>query len=387
MSVYNSEIYLRNDGYEEIIIGTLLIPVGETVKIWDTKNANVSQLVWDNFYQVRDNHDGYDVYSLLTSGGLVVIHDGLDMHPSMSPNFLSNTYREYESFTSVTQMMSTGVKLSETKDDRGHIIFVPENRIGDESDIASHNFSDKTTWFSESVRADYSDLTDSGDGFTWNLSHENIIDLVHGKVHNEDIFREEADHKYELKVRVDGYELTEFCVYDDYENDGYDYIADYKVGTITFLEDQSGKDVEASYSYADGSAWTLKPETGKILIVEDSEVQFSENIEFTDAIDLEIRAYNPDDLPNKMTFFKRSYKSFHNFVDEARGCYPEIPPIGGDSELGTKHKIIGFPFSYRTIRELEDSSGLEIKMKTRNNRELGGERTTVTFYCTVKDEE
>lgn len=125
MSVYNSEIYLRNDGYQTINIGTLSILPNELVKIWDTKSVNVNQSVWDKFYQVRDNHDNDNIYGLLISEMLTVVHDGLDISPSTAPNFLSNAYAEYSKVNSVTKLMSTGIKTDTLKEKDGRMNVTP----------------------------------------------------------------------------------------------------------------------------------------------------------------------------------------------------------------------------------------------------------------------
>ena len=69
-------------------------------------------------------------------------------------------------------------------------------------------------------------------------------------------------------------------------------------------------------------------------------------------------------------------------MDEAAGSYPIIPPCGG-LELGKSHSTLGFPFNYNTVRDLNSLQGVELRIKTRNGRQFGGERATATFYCTI----
>jgi hypothetical protein len=133
------------------------------------------------------------------------------------------------------------------------------------------------------------------------------------------------------------------------------------------------------------SLFTPIPDTGKRIDVEGAEVQFAKNISFTDFIEFEAWAYNPYDLPNKVCVEKTTYKRMTNFIDEALGCFPVIPAIGG-SERGTQNEVFGLPFRYGTMRSLRSSQGVELRVRLKNNTPFGGEHATATFYCTTKVE-
>ena len=266
------------------------------------------------------------------------------------------------------------VELHESHDAAGRLMVVPEKRIGAALDVSTHNFCDKTTWCYGSKRV-YDEKPSIIDSKSVQLKNNYIIDVVHGKLSKEDSMLS----SYKVIVTCDG---TDVCEYTPFESDYEDciYTVDYENGVITFDEDITDKEILVTYSYAVSSEWRLIPQEGKKIVIEKSEVQFSDNIAYTDAIDFEIWAYDANDLPNKKIINRNSYKSVHNFVDEASGAYPIIPPVGDK-----KQPTIGFPFNYNTVTEINSKFGVELIIKTRNNRVLGGERSTATFYCTIHD--
>lgn len=265
----------------------------------------------------------------------------------------------------------------------------PEPRIGLEKIFYTPNFCDPTTWYPGSTRVTDEALTDSGDGLTWNSANTNWIDMIHGKVRGEDELKTQETHEYEVVVKVDGVEMTQRA---PFATSGGDYTVDYAAGDIIFANSQAGKTVEASYSYTGGSEFRIVPNAGKIIQIEHAEAQFSEDVDFSGQIvEFEIWAYDPNDLPNKVPVDIDKYKSIANFIDEALGAYPKIPATGGAWPQGLAQPTIGFPFRYATVRRLEASSGLELRIRLRSpdgsiSTPFQGERGTATFYCTILDE-
>jgi hypothetical protein len=167
---------------------------------------------------------------------------------------------------------------------------------------------------------------------------------------------------------------------------------DYVNGKVVFFSSQAGKEVKATYSYAVGSGWRLTPAPNRILQIQDAEAQFSVNVDMNDAIVFQVTApiavvapqlmqSNGGPLPDdtRVPVTGTTYKRFAQMVDEARGAYPIIPPIGGTR--GTSNAIYGFPFQYSASRDLKASLGLELWVRTKHDRVFGGERATATFYC------
>jgi hypothetical protein len=257
-------------------------------------------------------------------------------------------------------------------------LVVPAPREGPSVNFVTHNWADPCTWFGQSVRETGLELVGHGNGKLFSSHRRHWIDLNHGRYYREDLIKA----AYLPKVYVDGVEKTERAPFAD---SGGDYIIDYVTGTVEFFETPSGT-VTADFSYANGSRYTIAPTAGKKLIVENSEVQFSEDLVMNDTIHFQAWAYNPMDPPNKVPVTEATtYKTIRDFVDEARGVYPVIPRVGG-SERGLTTAHIVFPFNYKTVKELAASYGLEIRVWLDGDIPYEGKFATATFYCTSKDE-
>jgi len=265
----------------------------------------------------------------------------------------------------------------------------PEPRVGTEAIYVTPNLCDECTWYEGSTRVTDEEATDSGDGLTWNLTADALIDMYHGRVHDEDGYVQDqkddnpgSPHGYKIVVKVDTVEKTERTPFAD---SGGDYVVDYDNATITFSSSQAGNTVEVSYSKPNGFIYTIAPDNGYYIDIEKSEVQFSKNVEMNDTILFEIWAYNPEDLPNKMKVKEQIYKKTRDFIDEAEGTFPVVPAFGGAAR-GHSQEIYGFPFHYGTVKRLCSSQGAEIRVKIENDIVFGGELATATFYLTAKAE-
>lgn len=287
--------------------------------------------------------------------------------------------------------MSIGHLAPQNPGDRVPLVAVAA-REGSEVIYATHNFCNKTTWYSESIRVEDEQLTDSGDGLNFNSAHQFWIDMTHGRVMDEDALCQDVEHGYSVVITSDGALVTER---EPYEEDGGDYTVNYATGVVTFFQSQAGKTVMATYSYATTSGWILKPEQGKDLDIEMSESQFSSDIVMTDTIRFSICGFasvfapalvaggqlQPTDL---VELGADRYKRFHQLVDNALGSYPVIPAIGGTTR-GAQNPIYGYPFRYGTLRRLHSEYGMELRVRLEHDRPFTGEYGTATFYCVSRD--
>lgn len=246
---------------------------------------------------------------------------------------------------------------------------------------ASHNLCDPCTWYHQSKRTTETLTNPSGDDVTFESQNSNLIDLTHGRIHSEDKIRaaESSGHGYGVVVRVDGVEQTPRP---PFSNSGGDYEVDYEAGTVTFFSAVTGT-VEADYSYEDGSEWVLQPEPGKIIEINSAEAQFSSNCDIKDTIHFIIEV--PDGQGGYITVGSQLYQTYGQFVDEARGAYPVIPPLPGDR--GSSSEIYGFPFQYSAVRLLKSSLGMRLRIGLDNDQAFTGDRCTTTFYTTSYDED
>lgn len=266
-------------------------------------------------------------------------------------------------------------------------------REGSETIYASHNFCDRTTWFGNSVRTTEAL---SGSGTVFSGSHQYWICMNRGNVLDEDGWSDDVPHGYQVIVVANGVSMSQRNPLSD---TGGDYVVNYESGTITFLTGtyDTGS-VTASYSYENGSTFTITPYPYKKLDIEEVEAQFTEDVVMNDTIVFGLYGYvqcfapqywqgngGPFPTNTKILLKTQKYRSLRQLVDEALGSYPVIPPIAG-ARRGFSSPMYGFPFRYSTARSLFDSMGMEVRVWLENDIPCTGERVTATFYCVVDDE-
>jgi hypothetical protein len=287
------------------------------------------------------------------------------------------------------------IEITGQQTDNQAIKVAQAGREGTEWTTASHNFCDPSTWFSTATSVTAEVMVDSGDGLTWTPTgaQKPWVDLTHGKVLWEDSFNTD----YLVVVTVDAVEMTEDPMYGAAE----DYTVDYIQGTVTFHASQAGKAVLATFSHVQNSHWVTKPATGKKLVIEDAEIQFSADLSYNDTLVLEpqgwVQVFAPElwdgyDPPGPypantlipLTPRRRRYMRHDQILDEARGAYPTIGTVGGLGGHTTER--FGYPFTYKTVTELHAAYGMELHVYLEKEITMGGERATVTFYGVEDDE-
>lgn len=270
-----------------------------------------------------------------------------------------------------------GSKAFPLEDEINRLRVTIEPRMDGDGFVAvSHNWCDPTTWYSDSVQ-DSATLADSGDGRTFTSGIPNWIDLKHGRVYREDL----VASAYPVVVTVNDVPMTERAPFADTEGD---FIVDYAAGSVTFEADQSGKTVAASFYRENGSAYYLRPDAGKRLWIERSEVQFSSDVDIVDTIHFAPFATIPG-VGDVQVAAATTYKRAQDFVDEANGTYPQVPAFGGTSRgLSVPHLV--FPFNYLSLKDIKSSQGLFIKVWLETDNAYGGAFATATFYCTSHDD-
>lgn len=274
------------------------------------------------------------------------------------------------------------------------LLVAQAGREGIETIYATHNFCDPTSWFADSVRVEDAVLMGSGSIFSG--SHSNWICMNRGSVLDEEGWKEDVDHGYEVIVIANGVPLTER---DPLCTTGGDYVVNYESGSIDLLTSEySPGAVTASYSYADGSTFYIQPIPYKKLDIEEVEAQFTVDVDMKDTIVFGVFGHvqvfapqywegNGGPFPTnyKVELKRQSYKSMKQLIDEALGSYPVIPALGG-VKRGLSTNMYGFPFRYGTVRTLYDSYGLEVRVWLQSHIPCGGERVSATFYCVASNE-
>lgn len=227
--------------------------------------------------------------------------------------------------------------------------------------ITSHDFTDKTSWYSQSVRVTGESLTGSLLG-PYSGTKPNWINLTSGLVPREDDF----SSPYLPKIYVGGVEVTE------------GFTINHAAGTVLF-DSIPGGAVTADYSYATGSSWCLVPESGKALRLEHAELDFTLDVQFAQVF-FQIWAYNPNDLPNKMLVEQVIYKGFKDVLKIANEV--QVTP----QLYGFSSQVLRAVFDYSSIIELKDSFGMELRIATKDDAVMSGEFGSITLYTVSEDE-
>lgn len=276
-------------------------------------------------------------------------------------------------------------------------LFTPEPRLGTEVVYGTHNFSDPTTWAGDSVRVVDEVATDSGDGLIWNLAHPRVIDMVHGKVFDEDQYvRDQQEdnpgdpHGYSVIVKTDSVEQTMRA---PFATEGGDYEVNYAEGKIIFFESQAGSTVEVSYSYENGSTFYIIPDAGTTLDIEAAKAMWSNDFEMNDSVRFEVWALAAAVAPHlglpegtKIPVATTEYRTLTQLTSEASEYTPFAVPATGGAQRGASSPRHAVHFRYGTIRRLASLAGIELRVRTGSHQPMGGEFTTATFYCVVRSQ-
>ena len=243
---------------------------------------------------------------------------------------------------------------------------------GSSTTLVSHDFTNKCTWYSNSIQIIDEILSDSGDQQTYNSLNQYWINLTDGLITDEDLISD----NYPIIIKKN-----------DIEIDKNDYSINYENGSITFNNPMLVTDtIKATYNYANGSEWILKPDTNQIYRIKHTEIQFTKDVIINTSVYFEIWVYDPNNYPNKILYTREVFKNardYVNFGNEGKGC---IPAFGGSSR-GLQNDILVFPFNYASAKDLKNSVGAELRIKLENDIPHTGEFATVALYIFIEEEE
>jgi hypothetical protein len=268
---------------------------------------------------------------------------------------------------------------------------------GSKATLFTPNWCDRTTWHYKSVRVvdEVLDPQVIGVFTTYDFLHQNVIDTYHGKISGEDYLKDSDGNSYRVVVKVNGVIKIER---NPHFGTGGDYTIDYPLGTVTFTLPLSENDeVKVTYHYENGSEWTIKPDSGKILKIGKVEVQFSEDVNLTDSVVFQLYGvvdiWDPQLVPNiypSGTMIPIGdadvLKTIQDYINEANGSFPTIPIIGGNSWRGLSQKIQVFQWDYQSLTDISSKLRLEIRIKLEHDTPFNGTTATATFYCLSEKE-
>ena len=255
----------------------------------------------------------------------------------------------------------------------------------------SHDWTDPTTWYEESIHVIDEIANNTGDNQLYELSHDNIIDTYHGKMINEDYLVDSNGYSYRVSVTVNDSECSE---QDPHYGTGGDYVVDYSDGYIEFTDALNVDDiVKVTYHYENGSQYTIKPAPGKGLTLSFTEIQFSTDVIINDSVHFDMYGYASVFAPQlglpagtKINIFGNVYKGMRDFYSDAVKSYPITQSIGGSGWRGADFDMVVLDWDYVAAIKLYSTYGMEIRAFLEHNEPIGGSFATVSFYCVSEDE-
>jgi len=258
--------------------------------------------------------------------------------------------------------------------------------------LYTHDWTDPTTWYEQSVRVVDEVATNTGDNQSYQLSHNNIIDNYHGKVSEEDSLVDSDNHSYRVSLSVNGYDG--YIEQDPHYGVGGDYTVNYQDGYINFIYTlDSSDEVKVTYHYENGSRYTIAPTSGKDLKIMLAEVQFSTDVIMTDSVHFDTYAYASVFAPHlglppgtKIKIQGIVYKGMKDFYNDAVRAYPKMSAIGGTDWRSANFDMVVLDWDYVSAATLRSLYGMETRVFLEHDKPLEGSFGTATFYCTSEDE-
>lgn len=246
--------------------------------------------------------------------------------------------------------------------------------------FVSPDFSDRATWFYESTRVNDEVATDSGDHTTYTFSpNDYVINL--DKVTDREDYKGSGSIDCRIVIKIDDVE----------QSSGYSISLpdnpNTKGGSVMFDSALTGSEViKVTYSKESGSAFILAASSGKKIMLDYVETQFSAGAAFNDVLVFELIA---DLGGGDMVLGKTEYITAQDFLNKGNHG-SQLKAFGGLSE-----DVNVFPWNYLTGFTIKSSSEAvnpannefhKVKMYLKNNDPYTNcEIATGTFYCIVED--
>jgi hypothetical protein len=252
----------------------------------------------------------------------------------------------------------------------------------------SHDYTKRTTWFSEAEYVEESQIG-TGDGATKNflLGDSNIIDVTHGHISEEDtldpeIYGHEGISSFAPIIKVNDVVKTEA----PYDGTGGDYTLDYASGTVSFaVAPPSGHTIKASYFKEDGGQMILPVPYGYKYTLKRLEMQFSKDLTLMTTTFAEVWAGPPGGkfyVPGS----RGTFKNLKDFLNWSEGSFPVIPQFGGSGDRGLQDDVIILSIPYEDPLELKGSDGAEWRCRLEGDIPHQGSYATTTIYGVTEEE-
>lgn len=301
---------------------------------------------------------------------------------------------------------------------RGEPVTTPMIPSGDGQRWVSHNFCDKLSWYQESVHVvsasmvatgSATSLTGSLDNRRFVLSSEvgPAVDVRHGRLVFEDTVTNatqvpNGNTLYDVvpAVAVTGTVLDPSLQDDQSHPDGYTIDYAHLSASVVFNQAQpSGSSVTLSFRRPVSSKFTIQPKAGKRIVLEDAEVDLSEDFNMLTPFTVCVKGSHSTLTGGTVVPLEtRYYKKFHDFHAAARKFWGPLPSgFGGDSGISSPKWT--FQWEYMRSDDLYDTPSyvdqnldpgrvtlnkLEVSMGS--DVESGGSVMTIAFFGAEVDE-
>lgn len=244
--------------------------------------------------------------------------------------------------------------------------------------IYSHDFTDRTTWWTASVFVSHeqADALDE-ERQVFVLDHPFVIDTLHAKISNEEALRVSAEG-YAVSVWIDSVLQTEA---DPHTGDG-DYQVNYQTGRITFVTPVAlGAVVEVTYRYATTSAFEIVPQPGKNVTPLQAEIQFTTDIEIQDTLRYQVMVWDPENEVHVPHGEPTVFKCFKDYLNDSQRAYPTYP---GNGTVGNWRALpvpsIIMDWDYLGENALKSLYGAKLRIWLEHDEPFTGTFCAATFY-------
>jgi len=261
--------------------------------------------------------------------------------------------------------------------------------------LNSHDFSDRTTWYQNSVQVLNETLTTS-DGLTYSSQNANWVNMDSARLTYDYNSVPERDGSFSDRstrrpiVSVNGVQINDTTV-----PTTPGYAVDYVTGKITFTGSQAGKTVTVTYwhnNVSNASEWILNPPQTYAYLLQYIEVQFSRSIVFTTPIHVEIWAggavtdygdFNIDLYNAGYGQNKSIYRGARDFTNICTNRASQVIPAFGE----LTQDVLIYPFDYLIQTQIRSSQGTVVMLALENDIPYGScELSTITFYMQIVPE-
>jgi len=268
-------------------------------------------------------------------------------------------------------------------DDKQNVKIAIQARTGKEVLYHSHDYSDRSTWFQESVRVTAGPAPDqaAGAGTSFGLSQA-VVDMTHGKLTYENTYVSDQKaenpgdpHGYAVVVYKDGVAQTERV---PFASSGGDYTLDYETGIITPTSPWPGAVVTVDYSRVGSSGFTIAPDPGYVLHVEGGAFFYADPVTLNDTIIYEVL------VGPVVVGVLKTIKTWRNVQELGAAFYGPIPAQPGPR--GTNAPLHVVKVDFLTQRDIRSSQAMSLRVRLENDQPVTSDRAVIRWDCTVETE-